>query len=391
MKKKVLIISYYFPPTGGAGTLRVLKFLKFLPIFNWEPFVLTVKNPYTYMKDESLEKEIKNFNNIHYSSAILIGNFFRRIFHYKPQVSRNYVEKGGLLKSFWVFIKNIFLFLKNLFYTVFFCPDEYVGWIPFAVIKGKKIIKSKGINVIMTSGPPSSVHIIGLFLKKITGKKWITDFRDLWNQYYLNYNPYNVGIKSKLDKFLEHIVLSNSDKIIVVSDVMKMQLQERFPDVKSEKFSVITNGFDPEDFKDVEPFRYEKKFTILHYGTLFKWRKPDNFLRALKNLISKNKDFGEDVSIVFMGIFHNDTLECVKKFDLGPYIKIIDYKPYYESLQYLKGADILLLITGELSFNRNMLTMKVFDYIGANKPILTITENGALKKLIEEYSLGKGG
>jgi glycosyltransferase involved in cell wall biosynthesis len=170
---------------------------------------------------------------------------------------------------------------------------------------------------------------------------------------------------------------------------MKMQLQERFPDVKSEKFSIITNGFDPEDFKDVTPYKYEKNFVILHYGTLFRWRKPDNIFIALKNLISKNKDFGEDVSAVFMGIFHNDTLECVKKFDLEPYVKIIDYKPYYESLQYLKGADLLLLITGELSFNRNMLTTKVFDYIGANKPILAITENGALKNLIEEYSLGK--
>jgi len=388
MEKKVLIISYYFPPIGGAGTMRVLKFMKYLPTFNWEPVVLTVKSPYSYMKDYSIEKEIKNNNNIFYTSAFLLGNFFRRFFKYKPKININNKKKVALLKTIFAIFKKIFIFFKNIFYTLFFCPDEYIGWIPFAVIKGMKIIKEKEIDIIFTSGPPNSVHLIGLLLKKITGKKWVIDCRDLWNQYCLNYNPYNIRIKSKIDEYMERAVVVNSDGIIVVSDTMKNQLLERFPYIKNEKFTVITNGYDPSDFENILPFTYKKKFVIIHYGTLFRWRKPDNFFKALKNVIYKHADFRDDILIVFMGIIHENTLKYVDSLGLNSYLEIINYKPYYESLHYLKGANIFLLIPGELSFNENMLTAKLFDYMGAEKPILALTTDGALKDLIEKYSLG---
>jgi len=187
---------------------------------------------------------------------------------------------------------------------------------------------------------------------------------------------------------MERAVLVNSDGIIVVSDTMKNQLLKRFPYIKNEKFTVITNGYDPSDFENIVPFIYKKKFVIIHYGTLFRWRKPDNFFKALKNVIYKNADFRDDILVVFMGIIHENTLKYVDSLGLNSYLEIISYKPYYESLPYLKGADIFLLIPGELSFNKNMLTAKLFDYIGARKPILALTVDGALKDLIEKYSLG---
>jgi len=384
MDKKVLIISYYFPPNGGAGAMRALKFLKYLPSFGWEPFIVTVKNPYSFMEDHSLEKDIKNSDNIYYTKALLIGNFFRRFFKYKPKINFDNKRKSKVSENF----EKIFIFFKNIFYTCFFCPDEFIGWIPFAVIKSLKVIKEKNIDIIVTSGPPNSSHLIGLFLKKITGIKWIMDCRDLWNQYYLNYNPYNIRIKTKLDEYMEHKSMINSDKITVVTDMMKEHFQEKFPDIKNQKIVVITNGYDPQDFENIRPVEYKKEFVIIHYGTLFRWRKPDNFLKALKNVIDKYENFKNDILVVFMGIMHRNTLNCVNLLKLDSYIKIINYKPYFESLNYLKGADLLMLITGELVFNKYLHTLKLFDYIGIKKPILALTKSGALKDIIEEYSLG---
>ena len=389
MKKKVLIISYYFPPIGGAGTLRILKFLKYLPLYGWEPHILTVKKHYSFLHDNSLEREIPDSKNIHRSYALLIGDLIRKIFKYKPGRRNNNKIQNEHFKDLYSIAGDIILFLKNLFYTVLFFPDEYIGWLPFGVLKGRDIVKNKEIDVIVSSGPPNTVHIIGLLLQKITGKKWIVDFRDLWNQYYLNYNPYNIGIKNEFDSFMERTTVTHADGIIVVSDIMKAQLLARFPGVPSDKVTVITNGYDSADFNDIVPYDFKKKFVVTHFGTFFKWRNPLNFLKALRNLIDKHNDFREDVLFVCMGIINEHVVRYIDSLRLRPYVQIIDYKPYYEGLKYLKGSDIFLLITGELAYNENMLTTKLFDYIGGKKPILAITGDGALKEFIEEYSLGK--
>ncbi len=384
MNKKVLIICYYFPPNGGAGTMRIVKFLKYLPSFKWEPFVVTIKNPYSFMEDHSLKRDIINFNNIYYTKAILISNFFRRLLKYKPSVNIGIKRKSRIPAVF----KKVFIFFKNILYTYFYCPDEYIGWIPFAVVKSLKVIKEKNIDIILTTGPPNSSHLIGFFLKIITGKKWITDFRDLWNQYYLNYNPYSIRIKTKVDEYMERKVVLNSDKITVVTDMMKNHFLKKFPHLKVDNIAVITNGYDPQDFRNIIPIEYKKKFVIIHYGTLFKWRKPDNFLIALKNIIDKHKDFRDDVLFLLIGVIQNDSLDYVNSLNLNPYLEVINYKPYFESLKYIKGANLLLLITGELIYNKYLHTLKLFDYMGVKRPILALTTDGALKNVIEEYSLG---
>ncbi|MFC1557968.1 glycosyltransferase [candidate division KSB1 bacterium] len=390
MKKKVLIISYYFPPIGGAGTLRILKFLKYLPLYGWESHVLTVKKHYSFLHDNSLEKEIPNYKNIYRSYALLIGDLIRKAFKYKPGQKNNKKKNHNEhFKDLFSIAGDMIIFLKNLFYTILFIPDEYIGWLPFGVLKGRDIVKDKEIDVIVSSGPPNTTHIIGLLLQKITGKKWIVDFRDLWNQYYLNYNPYNIGIKNEFDNFLERTIITHADKIIVVSDIMKAQLLAMFPRVSSDKVTVITNGFDSSDFDSIEPYDFKKKFIITHFGTFFKWRNPLNFLKALRNLIDKHDDFREDILFVCIGIVHEHIAEYVDALELNKYVKIVDYKPYYEGLKYLKGSDVFLLITGELAYNKNMLTTKLFDYIGGKKPVIALTGNGALKEFVEEYSLGK--
>ncbi|NVM05146.1 MAG: hypothetical protein HWN67_22690, partial [Candidatus Helarchaeota archaeon] len=282
--KKVLIITYYFPPLGGAGVQRILKFIKYLPDFNWIPLILTVKNADYYIKDHTLMEQVTDRENICYTHAILFGRFFRKIFHHNSEKLENVNRKDNIfLKP----IKTIFNFLKKVFYTFVYFPDEYIGWIPFGLIKGYYFIKKKDVDLIISSGPPISVHIIGYFLKKFTGRKWIIDCRDLWETYNYVYNPFNFKFKIKTEEFFESKVFKYADRIVLASPPWVSQLKEKYHEVDKGKFSVITNGFDKDDFKDIESQRFEKEFNIIHSGNMYMWRKPDNFLIAVNNLIKK--------------------------------------------------------------------------------------------------------
>jgi glycosyltransferase involved in cell wall biosynthesis len=382
VKKQVLMIAYYFPPLASAGTLRTLKFVKYLTHFNWQPFVLTVKNAHHLTFDSNLNNQIPEEAVIHKTKAILPGRYFRKKLNY------NIDEKSSNSKLKLNF-SRLFSFIKKLFYTLFFCPDEFVGWIPFALIKGLRVIKENKKIVLYSTSPPNTTHLIAYLLKKITRKYWIADFRDLWDQYPESYNPFGWKWKNNFDNYLEHLVLQNADQVIVISEMMKSQLIEKFPDILTREVTVITNGFDPEDFIQNKPLeRDNQKCLILHTGTFSTWRKTPKFFEAIEELCNENSEFLLNIQIQLMGLVFNEVKEEINRLNLNSNFEILPNQSYELAIRNMKSADFLLLIVGDLPKMQNALPLKLFDYIGAQKPIIAIAPAGETANLINKYNLG---
>jgi len=354
--KKVLVIAYHFPPLGGGGVFRTLKFVKYLPQFGSLPYVLTVKNPMYADKDPTLLKEIppkvKVFRSFSFEHKVL----------WAP----------GKLKI-------------NLKW--FYIPDIAIGWLPLTVRAGVKIIKKENIDIIYATCPFYTTLIIGFLLKRKTKKPLVIDFRDPWTD-----NPfakYPTKLHENIEKKMEKKVLTYADYVIVAGDSLKNGLVRKYPFLKS-KIEVIMNGFDPEDFKDLKMREPTNKFTITYTGSLYGIRTARPFLLALKELTEEKADLRKKLEIVFIGNYGKETPLLVKNFGLEDIVKLVKYVPHKECLELMVNSHaLLLLITSKDPREREVLTGKLFEYLASQRPILAIApENGAAAKIIKSLKAG---
>jgi len=371
--KHVLVIAYYFPPLGGGGTLRTLKFVRYLPEFGWQPHLLTVRRPHHLVWDESLLQDIPANLPITATAAILPARFLRRITGHRPGMPRD----GG---KPWL---RALAGLKNLAFTCIFIPDEYLGWLPAAVHAGKRLLKRNDFALIYSSGPPNSTHVIAWQLSRRTGLPWVADLRDLWDQYPDSYNPWRWHWRAKLDDWLEKKVLGGATHLVAVSEEMRRHLLQKRVAARPEKITVITNGFDPVDFAALPPPAHSPRFTVVHSGTLFPWRSIRPFLAAWQRL-----PHPELLRLELLGIVPESDCRAIQASGLATQIEIKAYLPYRETLRHLINADASLLLIGRQPHAANVLTSKLFDYIGAQRPILALGPPGMARQLIEAENLG---
>jgi len=350
--KKALIVAYYYPPLGGGGVFRSLKFSRYLPEFDYKPYVLTVKNSLLKLKDPLLMNEIPSEARI-----IRTFSFEHRIF----RAPRHFL---------------------NISLKWFFVPDENIGWLPTAVSKGSKLIKKNNIDVIFASGPVWTTFLIGYLLKKKTKKPLIIDFRDPW------INNSNVSYPSKVHEFiekkLEKTIMTQANYITVVSDLIKKDLIKRYPFVAS-KIETLTNGFDPEDFKNIAIKNKTSKFTITYTGSIYGLRTARSFLIGLKKLIIQNDDLEKNIEVLFIGNYGAETARLVKELQLEKYVKLKGQISHKKCLEYLISSDVLLL----LITSKENLTGKMFEYFASQKPIIAISPiDGLASKLIRSINAG---
>ena len=350
--KKALIVAYYYPPSGGGGVFRSLKFSRYLPEFDYKPYVLTVKNPLLSPKDPVLMNEIPLEATI-----IRTFSFEHRIF----RAPRHFL---------------------NISLKWFFVPDENIGWLPTAVSKGSKLIKKNNIDVIFASGPVWTTFLIGYLLKKKTKKPLIIDFRDPW------VNNSNISYPSKvhecIEKKLEKTIMTQANYITVVSDLIKKDLIKRYPFVAS-KIETLTNGFDPEDFKNIAIKNKNSKFTITYAGSIYGLRTARSFLIGLKELIIQNDDLEKNIEVLFVGNCGTETACLVKELQLEKYVKLRGQMSHKKCLEYLMSSDVLLL----LITSKENLTGKMFEYFASQKPIIAISPiDGLASKLIRSINAG---
>jgi len=375
--RQALMVAYYVPPLGGGGTQRLVKFVRYLPAFGWRPHVLTIANRDYLVHDSSLVHQFPAEASVTGTRAFLPAQYFRKITQYRPDKQQRATSEADLVTR-----------CKQLFYTCAFIPDEYIGWYPFAVRRGVQEIRKHKPDLIFSTSPPNTCHVIARTLARRTGLPWVADLRDLWNMYPDSYNPFHWRWRQHLDEFLERRVLQDAQQVIVVSSGMRSYLLTKLPRAVSSKIHLITNGFDPEDFEGAQPKYEDKRLTIVHAGTLFPWRPLRPFLIALAELLRKHPQWREQVRLRLLGIVPPSDRSAIEQTGLSGLVEIFEYRPYAETLAHLRSSTIQLLLVGEIPHASAMIPGKLFDYMGSGRPILAIGPEGSARQLVREEKLG---
>jgi glycosyltransferase involved in cell wall biosynthesis len=374
-KKKVLIITYYWPPAGGPGVQRWLKFVKYLPEFGIEPIVYIPENPNYPIIDASLSSEISK-------DLVILKHPIKEPYNlagFLSKKSSKSISKGIIPnQKKQSFIDKILLYARGNF----FIPDARIGWVKPSVSFLSEYITKNNIETIITTGPPHSLHLIGLKLKESLGVEWVADFRDPWTT--IGYHKKLKLSKSSKEKHkvLEKQVLNTADKIIVTSYITKTE----FEAITNKPISVITNGFDNEKITE---FSLDTKFTLSHIGSLLSERNPEILWQVLSELIEELVGFKEDFQLNFIGFVSDNIMESLKKYHLTNHINNIGYVSHNEAIVFQKKSQILLLIEINFEDTRCIIPGKLFEYMVSSRPIISIgPKDSDVEKIIKETNTG---
>ena len=373
--QKVLIITYYWPPAGGPGVQRWLKFVKYLRDFEIEPIVYIPENPNYPIIDASLTDEIPAGIKV-YKKPIYEPYGFARIFSKKKTKK---ISAGIINSKNQSVVEKMLLWIRgNLF-----IPDARKFWIKPSVDFLQDVIKLENIGTVITTGPPHSLHLIGLELKKRTKIRWITDFRDPWTSIGYHKKLKLTNASQAKHKKLEHLVLNEADKIIVTSNTTRRE----FSHITQKPITVITNGYDTSLGISVA---LDVDFTISHIGSLLTGRNPLNLWKALSELIQEYPDFKKCFKLQLAGVISSDVLESIYFYGLQSYTKLLGYISHEEALQYQKKSQVLLLIEIDSEETQGIIPGKVFEYMASKRPILGIgPTNWEVGELIAKSNTGK--
>lgn len=373
--KKVLIVTYYWPPAGGPGVQRWLKFVKYLPEFNIEPIVYIPENANYPILDESLKNEISDNLKI-YTYPIKEPYKIAGLFSKK---SSKTISKGIISEEKnQSFLEKLMLYVRGNF----FIPDARVGWVKPSVNYLSNVITKEKISTIITTGPPHSVHLIGLQLQEKLGVKWLADFRDPWTT--IGYHKQLKLSKKSNEKHktLEKQVLSAADQIVVTSFATKKEFQN----ITNKPIEVVTNGYDYEEKSD---FAMDSKFSMAHIGSLLSKRNPEILWQVLSELVKENNDFRNDFQLNLVGAVSKNVLDSLSIYDLSDYVNEEGYISHKESVMFQKRSQLLLLIEIDSEDTRGIIPGKLFEYMVSDRPILAIgPEHWDVEKIIKETNTG---
>lgn len=356
--KKVLIITYYWPPSGGAGVQRWLKLSKYLALDDVEVHVLTVdpkKASYTSI-DHSLEHDISPNIKVHYSDSFEIINY------YSSLVGKKNVPTAGFSN---VNNKNVFQKTVNSLRSNFFIPDPRKGWKKYAVKKAIEIIEKYDISSVITTSPPHSTQLIGLELKKRLSINWIVDFRDPWTDIYYYSLLGHTKYSKRIDSFLEKTVIESCDSIITVSTGFKSIFLSKTEIINEEKIQVIPNGYDPEDFNvKTNLTDTGSKFVISYTGTMSNQYEPFSFFDALENFNH------EDYILKMVGSTSSEIKEYINGLNIN--VEFIDTVPHEEVSRIQQQSDLLLLVIPDVHLSEGITPGKLFEYMASGNQTLAI-------------------
>ena len=366
---KVLIITYYWPPSGGAGVQRWLKFTKYLPSSGWFPEVLTVDPLYAAypFRDDSLYGEVPVDVKVHRTKALNFFALYNRDQSKIPHAGFASGKDKGFKSTVSRFIRGNF-----------FIPDPRRGWNRFAFRRASELIRSQNITHIITTSPPHSTQLIGLRLKRrFPGLKWVADLRDPWTDIYY-YDMFRPSLPARmLDRNLEKRVLSRADRIITVGKTLASLLAAKTEAVAG-KTEILPNGFDEEDFQGIVS-SVPERFTITYVGTLSPAYPVRGFIDAVKDM----RINGKQVALQFVGTVPEEIRALFPAGDEGDGPRFISYCEHPEAIRYMMSSSLLLLIIPDPSSNRSILTGKIFEYLATEKPILFLgPEDGDAARLL---------
>jgi glycosyltransferase involved in cell wall biosynthesis len=376
--KKVLIITYYWPPSGGSGVQRWLKFVKYLPQFAWQPYVFTPENPSFELRDESLLKDVPPEAEILHFPIWEPYSIFNRLAGNKGRVppANSAPRPDSLFKKISLWIRG------NLF-----IPDPRVFWVRPSVKFLNDFLLEQNIRTVITTGPPHSVHLIGLGLKKKNPSlRWIADFRDPWSEWGL-LDTIKVGrLARSIHKRLERSVLQNADKVLTITPFYVKQLER----LSGRKVHLLTNGFDEDDFRGLT-IRPTEKFIIRHVGMVNEKCNPVPFMESVAALCESNEEFAGLVQIDFVGQVNPTFREFVTQHPvLHRITTFTDPIPHAGVIELYGQSSLLLLVLTGYKDAEGYMPGKLFEYMATGLPILGVgPEEGDAAKLLIDYGYGK--
>lgn len=385
--KKALFITSVFPPEEGGGTIRVAKLAKYLPLFDWQLTVVTAKPPKTETTAEAtsfpatkvyraprfdIARSLAGPAKVIRKLALLSNRWRRRInstmvlnSETQPESSITMAPRGRLAE--YIFI-----------------PDDRAPWMPLAIALGAWSIVIDRPSILYSTSPSPSTLLVGYVLRYIFRLPWIVEFRDPWML-----NPFRrhrpIKWMEQFEVWLERVVLSGATHIVVTSPQYKNDLLARYPQRSSDSITYIPNGFDPEDFKDVIPQHFDK-FTVVHAGNFYGARSSRPFLTALHMAIEMHPSMKERLQVLFVGQHDPATEQAITELGLGRIVQQIGVVPHIKSIEFIMGADILLLVPGP---GNGTMPGKTFEYLAGRKPILALTDEGTVSELITSTETGE--
>ncbi|MFP4228538.1 MAG: glycosyltransferase [Salinivenus sp.] len=363
MARRVLVLTYYFPPSGGPGVQRILKTVKYLPDLGWVPHVLTVREGAYPAHDSTLRDDIPTTAAVHRTSAwdpyqayawltgqsdddaVVQGSVEGREKNWKEQLAR------------WV-RANLFL------------PDARVGWVPFAVWRGCRLLATHRMDAILTTGPPHSTHLAGAALERWTGVPWVADFRDPWTDINYYHELPHTEAARRIDRALERMVLRRAAAVTTVSPSWRRLLIDKGDESEARSVHVVQNGFDEADIERGRHAIEEERFVLTHVGSLYASRNPLGVWRALRRL--RDASAVPRLRIRLVGMVDPTVREAIRSLNLEDITEVVPYVPHEEAVAYMQRAGLLLLSIEDFPASAGMLTGKIYEYLATGRPIVGV-------------------
>ncbi len=400
--KRLLIITYYWPPTGGSGVQRWVKFSKYLPEQGWQPVIYTPENPEQLARDESLLADIPACAEVIKTRILEPYAVYRHLTGGKPGEEVNPVNAQ---KKSWK--KRLSLWIRGNC----FIPDPRIGWVRPSVRFLKEYLREHPVDAVVTTGPPHSVHLIGRDLKRALGVHWIADFRDPWTEMFYYKHLGLTAASDRRQHRLEQSVLDEADTVVSVTPLVQKDFQAK----TKTPVVLITNGFDEDDFggggsAPAEPFSRTgsgvseavpdsgagaaavppKKYRLVHTGLFAADGNPLNLWDALARRCVADPAFRARLEIRLAGKVDRAIMDAIRDSGLGPNLVDLGYLPHDETVREQRAADILLLPLRQEPEYAKVLPGKIFEYLAARRPVLGIgQEDGAAAAVLRDTGAGE--
>lgn len=398
MKKKILLISYHYPPSMAVGGLRIANFARYLPEQGWQPYVLTIEDRYLEQVDRNRLAGLEHAPIVKAPKAPTVSDLYLSLKSRLGKQSRQTDAEGGVavpkaaapntntngsegakqkLKRY------IFSLLLSL-------PDGERSWVVPAVLKAVRVIKREHIDCILTSCPPYSVHLIGLALKLLTGVRWVADFRDPWITGSQKRLYYTSRLSMAIERRLERLVLRKADRVLVNTANLTRLLLRTHGDLDSGKVMQLPNGFNPDRYGPYRRLEKYRRFTITYAGSLYFGRTPEPLFKALKRLIDAETVRPEQIGVKLVGqcdrIDGRATSAVVAEYALESVVDLIPPVSYDAAMTIVGRSRLALLLAPDQPYQ---IPAKVFDYFGVRTPVLALAGEGATADIISSTRSGE--
>lgn len=356
------MVAYYFPPMGLSGVQRIAKFVKYLPASGWRPTVLTVAPGGYFAYDEALEAEMAAAGVEVVRTRSLDPT---RLFGRRRQVAlpAEQTRRRAAQLSQWVMV-----------------PDNKVGWLPFAVASGLRLHRERRFDAVLSTAPPYTGHLVAAALARLSGLPLLLDYRDDWLE-----NPrhtYPTAAHQRLHALLEGWVMRRAAQVLTINEPIRRALRRRHPATPVE---VLPQGYDPADFAQAPAARTPGRLRFVYTGVFYDVQTPDYFLRALARLLARRPEARGEVEAVFVGLVPEASRALAADLGLGDVVRWTGYVDHPTAVAHQQAADVLWLTVGRRPGAEGISTGKLFEYLGARRPILALVPEGTVRETLAPY------